>query len=429
MWMGEDTVAPMGQARGETTITMLVVQAMEQKGAAVIMHAGGSAYGTILEPTDIGSGGGSSTGNGTKGGSGGGAIKLTVGGSLTLNGTITANGATGGSYSGGGSGGSIYLLLGTLTGSGTIAAKGGGSGNSSGGGGAGGRVALYYDANSFSGNVSASGSSGYTYGGAGTIYKKASSKANGDLVIDNGSNAGATFLSGTFDNIVVSGYTILRQEGAITASNLTLKTGATLTHPANNNSKVYTLDFTITNDLTIESGASINVDGRGYSSSNGPGKGGDNWNYAGGAGYGAEGGSSSGGAAAGGSAYGSILEPTDIGSGGGSATGNGTKGGSGGGAIKLTVGGSLILDGTITANGATGGSYSGGGSGGSIYLLLGTLTGSGTISAKGGGSGNSSGGGGAGGRIAPVLQCQFLQWPDSSLWRIGVYLRGTGNYL
>ena len=38
MWMGEDTVAPMGQAREETTIIMLVVQAMEQKGAAVIMQ-------------------------------------------------------------------------------------------------------------------------------------------------------------------------------------------------------------------------------------------------------------------------------------------------------------------------------------------------------------------------------------------------------
>ena len=326
------------------------------------------------------------------------------------------------------------------------------AGNSYGGGGAGGRIALYYDANSFSGQTLASGGSGYIYGGSGTIYKKLSSKANGDLFIVASSNtAGAIPLSGTFDNVLIDSYAYIKQkgpitineliikgytcvqgteqEGAITISDLTLKSGAALSHAANSSSQVYTLDLTITNNLSIESGSSINVDGRGYSNSNGPGKGGNNWNYAGGAGYGAEGGSSSGGAAAGGSAYGSILEPTDIGSGGGSATGNSTKGGSGGGAIKLTVGGSLILDGTITANGANGGGYSGGGSGGSIYLLLGTLTGSGTISAKGGGSGNSSGGGGARGKNRPVLQCQFLQWPDSSLWRIGVYLRGTGNYL
>ena len=57
----------------------------------------------------------------------------------------------------------------------------GGSGNTYGGGGAGGRIALYYDANSFSGQTLASGGSGYTYGGPGTIYKKSSSKANGDL--------------------------------------------------------------------------------------------------------------------------------------------------------------------------------------------------------------------------------------------------------
>ncbi|MCK5487398.1 MAG: hypothetical protein KAI86_14375, partial [Desulfobacterales bacterium] len=62
--------------------------------------AGGSAYGSITAPTDIGSGGGDYQ---NTGGIGGGAVKLTVTGTTTIAGTISANGGNGGYASGGGS--------------------------------------------------------------------------------------------------------------------------------------------------------------------------------------------------------------------------------------------------------------------------------------------------------------------------------------
>ena len=111
---------------------------------------GGSAYDTESAPIYYGSSG--ATGWSANGGYGGGALKLTVSGVLTINGTISANGQSGttnGGYSGGGgSGGSIWLnAAGILGTSGTITATGGagGAGDISrgyaSGGGAGGRIA------------------------------------------------------------------------------------------------------------------------------------------------------------------------------------------------------------------------------------------------------------------------------------------------
>ena len=95
------------------------------------------------------------------GGAGGGAIGLTVTGTLQVDGRISASGLAGsGRSTGGGSGGSIYLRVGTLTGSGVISANGG-AGNSWGGGGGGGRIAVVYGANRFSGLMSAYGGGGY----------------------------------------------------------------------------------------------------------------------------------------------------------------------------------------------------------------------------------------------------------------------------
>ncbi len=104
---------------------------------------------------------------------------------------------------------------------------------------------------------------------------------------------------------------------------------------------------------------------------------------------------------AGGSTYGSLSVPRDPGSGGASMASYSTAlGGSGGGSLGLTVKGTLILDGTITANGVEGTfAGDGGGSGGSILLTVGTLIGDGLVSADGG-AGSGLGGGGGGGRIA-----------------------------
>ena len=134
---------------------------------------GGAAYGSATAPTSLGSGGGDPGGNGT-GGRAGGAVRLTVGGTLTVDGEITADG-TGGAYQagdvdGGSSGGSIYLTAGTFTGTGSITANGGDGFSGASGGGAGGRIAIHYNTNTFTGTISAAGGSGSENGQNGTIF-------------------------------------------------------------------------------------------------------------------------------------------------------------------------------------------------------------------------------------------------------------------
>ena len=113
--------------------------------------------------------------------------------------------------------------------------------------------------------------------------------------------------------------------------------------------------------------------------------------------------------------YGSVVLPTDVGT-GGMATRSGNAGGAGGAALFLDVAGSATIAGTVDVSGAPGGNgggsweAGGGGSGGSITLRVnGTLhASSGALRANGGNggvSGNSqyghvSGPGGGGGRVA-----------------------------
>ena len=210
-------------------------------GGVMGVAAAGMSYGSIDEPVDLGSGGGSTLLDPAAGGKGGGAIHLTVGGTLDLNGTLTANGMAGGmagySGAGGGSGGSIYVTAGVLTGTGTIFAKGGAGGGTTGGGGvggggAGGRIALHVGTNSFIGAASATGGSGNQYGGAGTIFTKATADGQGDLLIDNEGNAGATTQVDSFENggrvHVVNKAVALFTGTAGNQGSVTVSTGATL---------------------------------------------------------------------------------------------------------------------------------------------------------------------------------------------------------
>ena len=92
-------------------------------------NSGGSLYGSAITPGDLGSGGSNGNAGANKGGAGGGAIILDIG-SLTVNGTINADGADGilggnGFYGGGGAGGSIYIVTGQFSGSGLITSNGG----------------------------------------------------------------------------------------------------------------------------------------------------------------------------------------------------------------------------------------------------------------------------------------------------------------
>ena len=153
-------------------------------------------------------------------------------------------------------------------------------------------------------------------------------------------------------------------------------------------------------NITVASGGAINVDNLGFTQTNGPGAGASLGNQGAGGGYGGSGGASASGAA-GGTNYGSATQPVDFGSGGGLGGGALSGGSEGGGAIRLMAGGTLTVDGTITANGDFGlQDDSGGGSGGSIWITAGALTGAGTISTLGGDGDFYNGGGGGGGRIA-----------------------------
>ncbi len=136
---------------------------------------GGSTYGNLYTPADLGSGGRNN--GGFAGGVGGGAVRLVVSNSLTVNGTISANGANGvpGQFEAGagGSGGSIWVTAGTLTGSGTIRANGGQGAVAqfgTAGGGGGGRIAIYSDNIAPTVAMTVAGGTGYQKGDAGTIY-------------------------------------------------------------------------------------------------------------------------------------------------------------------------------------------------------------------------------------------------------------------
>ncbi|MFA5392762.1 MAG: hypothetical protein WC306_03760, partial [Candidatus Paceibacterota bacterium] len=428
------------------------------EGGDGLYNAGGPSYGSITEPNNIGSGGGDGAGSSYLGGMGAGAVKLTISGILTVTGNITANGETCVNlWGGGGSGGSVWINTGTLAGAGIISANGGNGEINNGGGGGGGRIAIYYTTDSstvtyqvFGGTM---GGDTSRMGGAGTVYLKASSQTYGDLLIDGNDQdnwddryAMRTFLNDTyiFDTITIQNYGnleigpsaniaynnlnwsnkgIITDNGGIFAlvsggGSLTipatsrlvantsrtftgLTVNGTLTHSTNSTAETYKLNYTINGDVNVASGGAINVNYRGYQHSAGPGAGADG-NCAGGAGYGGEGGDGTG--AAGGSAYGSITEPSNIGSGGGDIDGSGSNGywgGSGGGAIKLTISGTLTISGDITANGANYVSYyAGGGSGGSIWINAGALAGAGNVTANGGNGHEWGAGGGGGGRIA-----------------------------
>ncbi|HVY67566.1 MAG TPA: discoidin domain-containing protein, partial [Patescibacteria group bacterium] len=458
-------------------------------------------YGSLIAPTDLGSGGGRDCGK-TAGTTdtglwGGGAVILNVTGTTTVSGTISANGSASEPVDqcwspGAGSGGSVYLTTSGLAGSGTISANGGsGSSYTSGGGG---RVAIYYD-NDTSAITYQNYAGSWTnirYGGAGTVYKKKAGLAYGDLTLKNnsyatntdqaltvtpvgliagdpliynsitiGDSAALVFSSSTANTLIASASAVtllnnglydntatttlnygslvwtggmIRYAGgglALLNSNqdLTVPSGSKLifniatstasavrsynnltvngilTHNYNSattgTASLVKLNLQINGNLTVASGGSINVDGRGYPSSEGPGAGGDGSNIAGGGSYGGAGGAYATGAAAG-PVYGSTSSPVDLGSGGGgSPSAASTGGGSGGGAIILNVTGTTTVSGVISANGtaATSCNAAGGGAGGSIYLSTGVLLGTASTTANGG-NGCGNGGSGGGGRIS-----------------------------
>nr|POE61972.1 hypothetical protein CFP56_41805 [Quercus suber] len=92
----------------------------------------------------------------------------------------------------------------------------------------------------------------------------------------------------------------------------------------------------------------------------------------------------------------SLQKPCSFGSRGGTTSKEAEYGGLGGGKVSMDVVGTVVVEGSILADGGDGGTKGGGGSGGSIHIIAYKMTGSGRISACGG---NGYGGGG-GGRVS-----------------------------
>ncbi len=206
---------------------------------SVYQMVGGTGYGSVKEPVDLGSSGGNSTAGDSRacGGRGGGAAKITItgGGTATIAGLVRVNGEVGRDFAsfyaaGGGSAGSFWIHFasgGTYTGAGTIQAIGGTGGGQgytmAGGGGGGGRIAVTgYTTNTFSGTYSyyggargnGGGAGAYAYnGGPGTLFLWSASETNGSLY-----SAGNNVTNDVRRAFVTSGTALVFDDIYLTAS-------------------------------------------------------------------------------------------------------------------------------------------------------------------------------------------------------------------
>ncbi len=357
-----------------------------------------SCYGIAAGPTALGS---SAAGSAAPGKPGGGAIKLIVSGTTTVNGALSADATlTLGANSAGSSGGSIWITGGILQGAGRISAKS--LAAPAYGYGGGGRIDISGVTNNFTGTLDVS------YVSTMAAYRG----FTGSLLLPQSTGTGLTMNnfvpytnvafgnSLTFTNpvVITNGVTLILEantnQDTFTFTSLTIATNSTVQCNGNISSVNPGAGGTVSNpygegitvfatNITINAGGTLTAAGRGQVQ--GPGVAGTSGTYGGLSGAGA------------GVTYGSISNVTALGSG----TGVGANSGVGGGAIKLVVTGTLSVDGGISSAGGTpSGSNTRGSSGGSLWIDCATLTGAGTISANGGnGIGTYAQYGGSGGRI------------------------------
>ncbi|MCR5838371.1 MAG: hypothetical protein K6G94_01895, partial [Kiritimatiellae bacterium] len=169
-------------------------------GSEVGVHAAtgrgtySAIYGNVYAPEDIGSGGENSNKNTS---AGGGAVKLAVKGAAVIDGTIAANACSqklngNNPERGYGAGGSVFITAGSISGSGTVDVSARPNGISETAytdyPGSGGRMALVATSGEVSipfAKLRADGSWGSYSAGAGTIFVKNSTDANGSLLVGN----------------------------------------------------------------------------------------------------------------------------------------------------------------------------------------------------------------------------------------------------
>jgi hypothetical protein len=466
-------------------------------GVSLNNEAGGTGYGDITNPGTIGSGGAARTlcdNQDGDGGDGGGLLIVNATGTITINGTITANGGDGEPYPGGGTcdgsggaGGGVKIVADTISQTtGTISVTGG-SGDTHGGGGGGGGVYLGYTTGNTLAytDITMNGGIGYQHGGAGIVFIKqdgddgdlysvnngtsgaSSAQTTGSLTADTltlasnaiyeiptdktlvlndsanaqlsgGDDSGKLQITGTgrftptstfdldgasmdiyqtaiFDtnDVTIKDGTTLTQYGfstdnALSLASLTIESGGALTHGDNTTAQTNIVNINASGDIDIQSGGTIDVDGKGYSggakagNGNGPAGGtyGSMYNGAGGGHAGNGGNDDDGGI--GGTGNCDITNIATIGSGGAGSynNDNGSAGGDGGGLVILNATRTATIDGTITANGVAASDIvfdAGGGAGGAVKITAATISQTtGTISIIGGASQGGGGGGGGG---------------------------------
>jgi uncharacterized repeat protein (TIGR01451 family) len=399
-------------------------------GTAVRGEAGGSIYDSSNHPIEPGSGGAYEAYYTSRGGSGGGAMKLIVTGTLHNDGSISADGNISVMNGGGGSGGSILVIADDLQGAGIFSATGGNAIGFSGGGG-GGRVAIHFNSSTFQGTTDVTRGAGYGSAGNGTagLFDEVKDILTVDSEYRFQENDGTYYLK----RIALIDRAVARFQGEVDlyTDELLLLDNSTITTDGfeSQRGKVH---LRIGN-LTIDRTSSIDLNGKGFNTSEGPGGAARGLLSVGGAGYGGKGGANYVDVPGGGT-YGSAIEPTDRGSGGGYDGYWQNPGGSGGGAVRIEVADEFRMDGSISVNGnnAPAGS-GGGGSGGSIFVIAGSISGNGTFSAWGGDGGldtryaSSLAGGGGGGRIALYYDTNWFNGSIDVRGGIGAHDGGAGS--
>ncbi|MCL1856050.1 MAG: hypothetical protein FWF84_00165, partial [Kiritimatiellaeota bacterium] len=419
------------------------------------MPPSGMAYGSAIAPESLGSGAWVSDSSAI----GGGAVAVSVTGTLELRGTVSCNG--GSYFYGTGSGGSIAVTAGSLFGEGTLRAHGAGNAYSSPGA-AGGRIAVKLtqgDFDDFHGSFTALGgdnaASASGRGATGTVYLESADQlaGRGTLIIEEqapfyavGKTVGITTrltdgedlnafsrivlkngnLGVMADNALDMGSLAHIEASGVGSATLTIHDGSGVTFPtefAVPTAFMLCIDdaLDVTGDWTVPTGAILSHSAAGFYTNEWPtaffdvtlrgnltveagGRiSGDGCGYAAlfGPGAGTSGNNSGGHGGTGGAG---TAETPPQGLPYGDVRnpvdfGSGSQHTSGGGAIRLTVTGDVINDGIISADGLAGTSS---GAGGSVMLSVdGTLTGTGSISANGNGGWVTTTGGG--GRVAVFL--------------------------